>query len=148
MKEKEKQSKALYILYIYLYLLQWMQENIYRDVFPTFLTKTSYGWWITRRRMEIYTKISEEKYPKVSVANIRKLQEKFQSTVQIRSRRVISQPCNILPSAWSDLLAMAVTSSFQLRIMYRLKHWIVDFLSFETTYSIHKLNFRKCSKSG
>ena len=47
MKEKEKkQSKALYILYIYIsiYLLQWMQRNIYRDVFPTFLTKKSYGW--------------------------------------------------------------------------------------------------------
>ena len=68
MKEKEKQSKALYILYIdrfyiliYLYLLQWMQGNIYRDVFPTFLAKKSYGWWIKRRRMEIYTKIYEEK---------------------------------------------------------------------------------------
>ena len=53
-----------------------MQGNIYRDVFPTFLTNKSYGWWITRRRMEIYTKISEEKYPKVSVATIGKLQEK------------------------------------------------------------------------
>ena len=60
-----------------LYLLQWMQGNIYRDVFPTFLTKKSYGWWITRKRMEIYTKISEEKYPKVSVATIGKLQENF-----------------------------------------------------------------------
>ena len=45
----------------YILLLQWMQGNIYRDVFPTFLTKKSYGWWITRRRMEIYTEISEEK---------------------------------------------------------------------------------------
>ena len=76
MKEKEKQSKALYILYIdryYMILLQWMQGNIYRDIFPTFLTKKSYGWWITRRKMEIYTKISEEKYLKVSIENIRKL---------------------------------------------------------------------------
>ena len=52
------------------------------------------------------------------------------------------------PSAWSDLLAMAVTPSFQLRIVHRLKHWIVDFLSFETTYRMHKLNSKKCSKSG
>ncbi|RVW43649.1 hypothetical protein CK203_097047 [Vitis vinifera] len=65
-----------------------------------------------------------------------------------RSQRLISQPCNILPSAWSDLLAMAVTPSFQLRIVHRLKHWIVDFLSFETKYGMHKLDFRKCSKSG
>ena len=49
-----------------------MQGNIYRNVFPTFLTKKFYGWWITRRRMEIYTKISEEKYLKVSVATIGK----------------------------------------------------------------------------
>ena len=38
-----------------------MHENIYREVFPTFLAKKSYGWWITRRRMEIYTKISKRK---------------------------------------------------------------------------------------
>ena len=52
------------------------------------------------------------------------------------------------PSAWSDRLPMAVTPSFQLRIVHRLKHWIIDFMSFETTYSMHKLNSRKCSKSG
>ena len=37
------------------------REYIYREVFPTFLAKKSYGWWITRRRMEFYTKISKEK---------------------------------------------------------------------------------------
>ena len=65
-----------------------------------------------------------------------------------RSQRLISQPCNILPSTWSDLLPMALTSSFQLRFMNRLKHWIFDFLIFETTYSMYELDFRKCSKSG
>ena len=38
-----------------------MQGNIYREVFLTFLAKKSYGWWITRRIMEIYTKISKRK---------------------------------------------------------------------------------------
>ncbi|KAL6325091.1 hypothetical protein AAG906_022658 [Vitis piasezkii] len=38
---------------------------------------------------------------------------------------------------------MAVTPSFQLRIVHHLKHWIVDFLSFEMTYNMHKLDFRK-----
>ena len=52
------------------------------------------------------------------------------------------------PSAWSDRLPMAVTPSFQLRIANYLKHWIVNFLSFETIYSMNKLDFRKCSKSG
>ena len=48
----------------------------------------------------------------------------------------------------SDWLVMAATSSFQLQIAHRLKHWIVDFLSFEMVYSLHHLDFRKCSKSG
>nr|CAN64114.1 hypothetical protein VITISV_008524 [Vitis vinifera] len=65
-----------------------------------------------------------------------------------RSKRVISQPCKILPSAWSDRLPMAVTPSFQLRIVYCLKHWIVEFLSFEMTYSLHKLDSKKCPKIG
>ena len=60
MKEKEKTKQAsVYSIYLYIYipldymmlyymiyiydLLQWMQRNIYRDVFPTFLTKKSYG---------------------------------------------------------------------------------------------------------
>ena len=43
---------------------------------------------------------------------------------------------------------MAVTPSFQLRIMHCLKRWIANFLIFETTYSMHKLNSKKCSKSG
>ena len=53
-----------------------------------------------------------------------------------------------IPSTWSDLLAMAVTPSFQLRITHRLKHWIFYFLIFETTYRMHKLDSKKCSKSG
>ena len=42
---------------------------------------------------------------------------------------------------------MDVTSLFQLRIVHRLKHWIVDFLSFEMVYSMHQLDFIKYSKS-
>ncbi|RVW63016.1 hypothetical protein CK203_062909 [Vitis vinifera] len=37
----------------------------------------------------------------------------------------------MLPSARSGWLVTAATSSFQLRIAHRLKHWIVDFLRFE-----------------
>nr|CAN77567.1 hypothetical protein VITISV_019080 [Vitis vinifera] len=54
----------------------------------------------------------------------------------------------MLPSARSDWLAKAVTSSFQLRIEHRLKHWIVNFLRFEIVYSMHQLDSIKCSKSG
>ena len=123
-------------------------------------TKESYDRWVTRRVWGFRHQISKAKNLKMSVANIGKLQEKFRCTVQngceifaakgqhFRSKRVISQQCKILPSAWSDQLPMVVTPSFQLRIVHRLKHWIVDFLSFEMTYSMHKLNSRKCSKSG
>ena len=95
MKEKEKNKARLCIFYIFIYLYIYISiglhdlENklpraIYKEnyktkylrlftPFPNLITKESYGWWITRRRMEIYTKISEEKYPKVSVATIGKL---------------------------------------------------------------------------
>ncbi|WKA12950.1 hypothetical protein VitviT2T_030291 [Vitis vinifera] len=93
----------------------------------------------------------------MSVANIGKLQEKFHSkgAVKFRSKKTtFLQPktdfaaVQNFPSAWSDRIPMAVTPSFQLQIMHHLKHWIVDFLSFETTYSMHKLNYKKFSKSG
>ena len=42
---------------------------------------------------------------------------------------------------------MAVTYSFQLQIAHRLKHWILDFPSFEMVYSMYKMDFGKCSKS-
>ena len=64
---EERKTEQGYIIslsvsvYPSIYILQWMHGNIYREVFPTFLAKKSYDWWITRRRMEIYTKISEEK---------------------------------------------------------------------------------------
>ena len=125
---RREKKKTLYIsISIYQYLLQRMQGNINREVFPTFLAKKSYDWWITRRRMEIYTKISEEKYPKVSVTTIGKLQENTRALCKMaaksfRNKRVISKPCKILPSAWSDWIPMAVTPSFQLRIVHRLKH--------------------------
>nr|CAN67173.1 hypothetical protein VITISV_017680 [Vitis vinifera] len=82
------------------------------------------------------------------------LQEEIHPTVQ-KGCEITSQQkgdfatlCKMLPSARSDWLAMAATSSFQLRIAHRLKQWIVDFLSFEMVYSMHQLDFRKCSKSG
>ena len=62
-RRREKNRTRLCIFYILIdnNLLQRMQGNIYREVFPTFLAKKSYDWWITRRRMEIYTKISKRK---------------------------------------------------------------------------------------
>ena len=76
-RRREKNRTRLCIVYIFIYLylrpslciLQWMHGNIYREVFPTFLAKKSYDWWITRRIMEIYTKISKRKYLKWSRRN-------------------------------------------------------------------------------
>ena len=67
--------------------------------------------------MEIYTKISEEKYPKVSVATIGKLQENFagaQNGCEISQPKADFVALRNWPSTWSDLLPLALTSSFQL----------------------------------
>ena len=135
-------------------------------------TKESYDRLITRRVWGFRHQISKAKNLKMSVANIGKLQENFAAVQDgceisqheghhfvakgwFRSRPfVISQPkanfaaMRNLPSAWSDWLPMAITPSFQLWIVYRLKHWIANFPSFKTTYSMHKLSSKKCSKSG
>nr|CAN72293.1 hypothetical protein VITISV_015311 [Vitis vinifera] len=70
-------------------------------------------------------------------AYIGQLQKEIHPTVQ-KGCEITSQQkgdfaalCKMLPLAWSDWLAMAATSSFQLRIEHRLKNWIVDFLRFE-----------------
>ena len=93
----------------------------------------------------------------MSVENIGKLQENF-TTVQdgceisqyeghhFAAKGWFRSPWN-WPSALCDRLPMALTSSFQLQITYHLKHWIDDFSNFKTTYGMHKLSSRKCSKS-
>ena len=84
----------------------------------------------------------------------RKLQKEKHPTVQ-KGCGITSQQkgdfatlWKMLPSTGTDWLTKAATSSFQLRIAHRLKHCIVDFLSFEMVYSLHQLDFRKCSRSG
>ena len=137
-------------------------KTIYKRLFTLcscLKTKESYDRWVTRRVWGFRHQISKAKYLKMSITNIRKLKE---NTTAVRARelwnfaakgqhfrspRLISQPCKNLPLAWSDRLPMAITPSFQLRIIHRLKHWIIDFLSFEMTYSIHKLDSKKYSKS-
>ena len=94
----------------------------------------------------------------MSVANIGKLQENFTAVQDgceilqheghhFAAKSWFRSPRN-WPLAWCDQFPMALTPSFQLRITHRLKRWIADFPSFKTTYSMHKLSSRKCSKSG
>ena len=120
------------------------------------ITKESYDRWFTRKEWAFRHQISKAKNLKMLVANIGKHSGEFRNV-----KDTISQPkadfVAILlwfrsprnwPSAWCDRLPMALTPSFQLRIAYCLKHWIFYFPSFETTYSMHKLSSKKCSKSG
>ena len=123
--------------------------------------KESYNWWITRRELGLDIKYLKQIIKKSRSQISGSTQEKFhRRTKWLRNFadvqdgcEMISQPkvdCTALrnwPSAWCDRLPMALTSSFQLRFANRLKHWIVDFLIFKTTYSMYKLDFRKCSKS-
>ena len=122
-------------------------------------TKESYDRWITRRIWGFRHQISKVKYLKKCRSQIlrsfRRISQPCKRAVKFRSKKdTISQPkadfvaVRNLPLAWSDRIPMAVTPSFQLWIAYHLKHWIANFLSLEMTYSMHKLNSTKCSKSG
>ena len=137
----------------YMMIYKENYKTIYKGLFTlcSYLkTEESYDRWVTRRVWGFIHQISKDKYLKMSVANIGKLQE---NTTAVRARglrnftakgqhfrspKLISQPCKNLPLDWSDRFPMAVAPSFQLRITYRLKHWIADFLSFKKTYSMHK----------
>ena len=55
--------------------------------------------------------------------------------------------CEIPAQLCAFYLQTAITFSFQIQIMYHLKHWIPDFPSFETKYGIHNLSSIKCSKN-
>ena len=51
----------LYMIYLSINIFYSGCKGIYIEkFFQSFLAKKSYDSWITRRRMEIYTKISEE----------------------------------------------------------------------------------------
>ena len=73
--------------------------------FPNLITKESYNWWVTRRKWGFRHQKSEAKYPKVLVANIGKLQEKFRCTVQ--------NGCEIISQQKGDFAAVQ-KSSFSL----------------------------------
>ena len=63
---------------------------------------------------------------------------------EFRTRR---RCCANFAQAWSSCLPKAISSSFQLQIIHSLKIWILDFLRFEMTYSMQKMDFGKYSKS-
>ena len=131
---RREKKRTLYIsISIYQYLLQRMQGDINREVFPTFLANKSYDWWIIRRRMEIYTKISKRKDLKWS----RQKQGKIRTThgvCEFRTPFARLRGCASFAQAWSSFLPKAISSSFQLQIVHGLKLWILDFLNFEMVY--------------
>ena len=121
------------------------------------LTKESYNWWITKRKWGFKQQIFEEKNLKVSVANIWKHSGGFPKHARwlrnfaswrspFRSQRLISQPAKL---AFSLVWSASNGSNFFIStpIHARLKPWITDFPSFKTTYSMHNLSSKKCSKS-
>ena len=116
------------------------------------ITKESYDRWITRRVWGFRHQISKVKNLKNVGRKYREASGEFRSRSRwLRNFAVWRTPFRSLrnwPSALCDRLPNATTHSFQLRIMHRLKPWIFDLPSFETKYSMNKLSFRKCSKSG
>ena len=55
--------------------------------------------------------------------------------------------CEIPAQLCIACLLMAITYSFQIQIMHRLKNWILDFPSFKMIYHINNLSSRKCLKN-
>ena len=51
------------------------------------------------------------------------------------------------PKCKIGFFQMAITSSFQIQIAHRLKHWTPAFLRFKKRYGMHNLSSRKCSKN-
>ncbi|RVW64471.1 ATP synthase subunit a [Vitis vinifera] len=51
------------------------------------------------------------------------------------------------PKCKIGFFQMVITSSFQIQIAHRLKHWTPNFLSFKKRYGMHNLSSRKCSKN-
>ena len=49
-------------------------------------------------------------------------------------------------TAWCSCFQTAITSSFQIQFVYRLKRWTSNFSSFETKYSMHEMDSIKYSK--
>ena len=49
---------------------------------------------------------------------------------------MVCEWCASFAHLWSSCLTNAISSSFQLQIVHGLKHWILDFLSFEMVYSM------------
>ena len=123
-------------------------------------TKESYDRWVTRRLWGFRHQISKAKKISKSRSHVSRslrrtprhcakwLQNFHSKRTTFWQQKGDFAVVQNFPSAWSDQLPMAVNPSFQLWIVHCLKHWIFDFLSFETTYSMYKLNSRKCSKSG
>ena len=130
-------------------------------IFPNLIAKESYYWWVTRRKWGFRHQKSEAKYPKVSVANIQKHSREFRRrTKWLQNFADVQGGCEIIlqpkadfaalrnwPSACYDRLLMALTSSFQLRFVHRMKRWLANFPSFETTYGMHQIGSHKCFKS-
>ena len=162
MKEKQSKCSVKYISSfrrLHHSILWRKLQTIYKRLFTLCFylkTKESYDRWVTMRVWGFRHQISKENISKCRSGSFRRTPRHCAKWLRnFRSKRTtFSQPkadfaaVQTFPSDWSDLLAMTVTPSFQLRITHRLKHWIFDFLSFEMTYSMHKLDVRKCSKSG
>ena len=133
-RRREKNRARLCIVYIFIYFTSpsvSVSPSIYiyyngckgiyiEKFFQSFLAKKSYDSWITRRRMEIYTKISKRK----DLVWSRQKQGKIRTTQG--SVRIWKVLCEIFAQAWSSCLPKAISSSFQLQIVHGLKRWIPE----------------------
>ena len=134
------------------------------------ITKESYDWWITRRKWGFKHRIFKEKNLKVSVTNIWKHSGRFRR--HARWLRISqAEGLHFAAKGWfrsHHLVISQPKADFAtVKLAFRLV-WLAsngynffistpnrapfealnsNFLGFETTYSMHEMDSRKCSKS-
>ena len=98
-------------------------------------------------------KLHQKIQKKISKVESAKTEENSHHAWVMRILKVLCEfritPCVVrnFRTTWSSWLPKAISSSFQLQIVYGLKRWILDFQTFEMVYSMQKMDFGKCSKS-
>ena len=111
-----------------MYSIFYIFQEVISTPYKVFTKAKACDWLVTRIRKEITSQNTKENSQHAWVMRILKVLCEFRIT-------------------WSSWLPKAISSSFQLQIMHGLKHWILDFQSFEMVYSMQKMDFGKCSKS-
>ena len=113
-------------------------------LFPNLITKESYGRWITRRKLGFRHQISEAKCLKMLVANIWKHSGAFRKRTRWLRKGWFRSAAKL---TFSLMWLASNGSNFSISTSIHVPFEVLDCWLPETTYGMHQLDSRKCSKS-